>query len=112
VKMETARCCRSCVSFPAWWCSCALHRFARRFKRRWRAEVVAVLVLLLRFPWLLREEEELAVAQGAKMVVAQIPAKCCRFVAVCSRWRSAREDGGVLRVKWLNARGKKKMASR
>jgi len=82
--------------------SCALHRFARRFKRRWRAEVVAVLVLLLRFPWLLREEEELAVAQGAKMVVAQIPAKCCRFVAVCSRWRSAREDGGVLRVKWRN----------
>ena len=50
--------------------SCALHRFARRFKRRWRAEVVAVLVLLLRFPWLLREEEELAVAQGAEMVVA------------------------------------------
>jgi len=36
------------------------------------------------------------------MVVAQIPAKCCRFVAVCSRWRSAREDGGVLRVKWRN----------
>jgi len=33
-------------------------------------------------------------------------------VVVCSRWCSAREDGGVLRVKWLNARGKKEMASR
>ena len=21
MKMETARCCRSCVLFPAWWCS-------------------------------------------------------------------------------------------
>ena len=65
-------CCRGVASFYGVRCggSCALHRFARRFKRRWRAEVVAVLVLLLRFPWLLREEEELAVAQGAEMVVA------------------------------------------
>jgi len=70
--------------------------------REWRCSgACAILILLLRFPWLLREDEELAVAQGAEMVVAQIPAKCCRFVAVCSRWRSAREDGGVLRVKWL-----------
>ena len=59
-----------------------------------------------------RETGRKMVAQGAEMVVAHIPEKCCRFVAVCSRWRSAREDGGVLRVKWLNAHGKKKMASR
>ena len=56
---------------------------AERERSCWTREEdgFAVLVLLLRFPWLLREEEELAVAQGAKMVVAQIPAKCCRFVA-------------------------------
>jgi len=70
---------------------------AERERSCWTREEdgFAVLVLLLRFPWLLREEEELAVAQGVEMVVTQIPAKCCRFVAVCSRWRSAREDGGV-----------------
>ncbi|QCD87042.1 hypothetical protein DEO72_LG3g1573 [Vigna unguiculata] len=41
-------------------------------RKWWCGGACAIPILLLRFSWLLREEEELAVAQGAEMVVARL----------------------------------------